>query len=61
MEVNMEFDWITPREAAEEWGITDRRVQVLCKNGIVDGAIRMAVLFFVALRKWLINRFRPLS
>ena len=43
----MEFDWITPREAAEEWGITDRRVQVLCKNGKVDGAIRIKGGWFI--------------
>jgi hypothetical protein len=43
----MEFDWITPREAAEEWGITDRRVQVLCKNGQVDGAIRIRSGWFI--------------
>ena len=29
----MELNWLTPREAAEEQGITDRRVQALCKNG----------------------------
>jgi len=29
----MDFDWITAKEAAEAWGISDRRVQVLCSNG----------------------------
>jgi hypothetical protein len=43
----MEFDWITPREAAEIWGITDRRVQVLCTNGKVDGAIRIKGGWFI--------------
>jgi len=43
----MEFDWLTPREVAEEWGITDRRVQVLCKNGKVDGAIRKRGGWFI--------------
>ena len=43
----MEFYWITPREAAVEWGITDRRVQVLCKNGKVNGAIRIKSGWFI--------------
>jgi len=37
----MDFDWITPREAAEKWGITERRVQVLCANGKVKGVVRL--------------------
>jgi len=35
----MDFDWITAQDAAEAWGITDRRVQVLCANGKVEGTI----------------------
>jgi predicted nuclease of restriction endonuclease-like (RecB) superfamily len=45
----MEFDWITPQEAAEKWGISDRRVQVLCTKGKVEGAIRLK-------RGWLIPK-----
>ena len=45
----MDFDWITPQEAAEQWGVTDRRVQALCANGQVDGAIRLK-------RGWLIPK-----
>jgi hypothetical protein len=37
----MEFNWITPQDAAEAWGITDRRVQVLCASGQIDGVIRL--------------------
>ena len=48
----MDFDWITPQEAAEKWGITDRRVQVLCLNGQVAGAIRLK-------RGWLIPKDAP--
>ena len=43
----MEFNWITPIEAAEEWGITQRRVQVLCTNGRVLGAIRIKGGWFI--------------
>ena len=37
----MNFDWITAQEAAEAWGITDRRVQVLCATGRIPGVIRL--------------------
>ena len=45
----MELDWITPQQAAERWGITDRRIQALCLNGQVDGAVRLG-------RSWLIPK-----
>lgn len=45
----MELDWITPQQAAEQWGITDRRVQALCANGQVEGAVRLG-------RGWLIPK-----
>jgi biotin-(acetyl-CoA carboxylase) ligase len=32
---------MTTNEAAKEWGITPRRVQVLCDKGQVEGAVRM--------------------
>ena len=45
----MELDWITPQQAAEQWGISDRRVQVLCIKGQIDGAVRLG-------RGWLIPK-----
>jgi hypothetical protein len=39
--LNMELDWITPQQAAEKWGITNRRVQALCANGQVEGVVRI--------------------
>ena len=48
----MEFNWITPQEAAEKWGITERRVQALCKNGQDDGVIRIK-------KAWLIPKGAP--
>jgi excisionase family DNA binding protein len=48
----MELDWITPQQAAEQWGITDRRVQALCINGRIDGAVRLG-------RGWLIPKNAP--
>ncbi|MDR1538137.1 MAG: helix-turn-helix domain-containing protein [Clostridiales bacterium] len=48
----MELDWITPQQAAEKWGITDRRVQALCSNGQVQDAVRLG-------RGWLIPKDAP--
>jgi hypothetical protein len=45
----MDFNWITPQEAAEIWGISDRRVQALYANGQVEDAIRLK-------RGWLIPK-----
>jgi len=36
----MAMDFMTPKEAGELWGITERRVQYLCANGQIDGAQR---------------------
>lgn len=43
----MEFDWLTPQQAAERWGITERRVQALCANGQVEGVIRVKRGWFI--------------
>jgi len=52
----MDIDWITPQQAAEKWGISDRRVQALCANGQVNGAVRLG-------RGWLIpkNTAKPID
>jgi hypothetical protein len=33
--------FITAKEAGEKWGISDRRVQILCKQGRIKGAYRL--------------------
>lgn len=35
------MDYITAKEAAEEWGISQRRVQLLCEQRRVAGAVRL--------------------
>jgi hypothetical protein len=35
------MELMTAREAAELWGISQRRVQVLCDNGRVSGVERL--------------------
>lgn len=40
-------DYITAQEASEKWGITRRRVQILCSEGRVNGAIKIANLWVI--------------
>ena len=47
------MDLITVKEAAEKWGVTPRRVQGLCKEGKIKGAMRWE-------RTWMIPSFAVL-
>jgi len=35
------MEYITAKQAADKWGISQRRVQVLCEQGRVGGATRL--------------------
>ena len=48
----MELDWISPLQASENWGITERQVQALCKSGKIEGVIKWG-------RSWLIPKDAP--
>lgn len=39
------MEYMTAQDAAEKWGITRRRVQILCSNDRIRGAIKMANLW----------------
>ena len=41
------MEYLTTSEVAEKWGITARRVVVLCQEGRIDGAVKKS-------RMWLI-------
>ena len=41
--------YTTIKEIAEQWGITPRRVQVLCNNGKIPGAVNFG-------RDWAVPR-----
>jgi len=34
------MDYITAQQAAEQWGVSDRRVRVLCREGKIPGAVK---------------------
>ena len=48
----MELDWITPLQASEKWGVTERHVQAMCKAGKIPGAMRVS-------KVWLIPKDAP--
>ena len=41
------MDYMTAKEAAEKWAITPRRVQVLCAQGKVPGAVRFGITWAI--------------
>jgi hypothetical protein len=41
------MDWITTKEASELWGISTRRIQILCDNSRVDGATRLGNMWVI--------------
>lgn len=41
------MDYITVKETAEKWGITTRRVQVLCAQGKIPGAVRFGTTWAI--------------
>jgi hypothetical protein len=51
-DMGLESELMTTKEASELWGITTRRVQVLCDKGKVQGAVRMG-------RTWIIPKGTP--
>ena len=41
------MEYLTTAEAAEKWGITRRRVTVLCDEGRIDGVIRKGGMWLI--------------
>jgi hypothetical protein len=35
------MDYVTPKDKANQWGLTQRRVEVLCDKGRIPGAYRL--------------------
>jgi len=34
------MEYISVKQAAEQWGLSDRRVRLLCEQGKIEGAIK---------------------
>ena len=41
------MDYITAKETAELWGLTTRRVQILCEQGKIQGAARLGKVWAI--------------
>lgn len=39
--------FITLKEAAEKWGISERRIRILCTEGRVEGATKMGPMWVI--------------
>lgn len=39
--------YITVQEVAEKWGITERQVQILCKENRIVGATRLSRIWII--------------
>ena len=35
------MEYLSVRQTAEKWGISTRRIQILCANDRIEGAIRI--------------------
>jgi len=41
------MDYITPKEAAARWGISERRIQKLCEEGRIPGVVRFSKVWAI--------------
>lgn len=41
------FEYMTVKEVAEKWGLSVRRVQLLCVEGRIEGAIKYASVWAI--------------
>ena len=41
------MDYISAKEAAEKWGISKRRVQILCSEGRIKGAMKVGMVWVI--------------
>ena len=42
MEDEKKMDYISVQEASQKWGISERRIQKLCEENRIDGAVRFS-------------------
>ena len=41
------MDYMTVKEASEQWGVTPRRVNYYCAGGGIPGAVKMATIWLI--------------
>lgn len=43
------MEFMSAKEASEKWGISKRRVQILCAEGRIDGAMKVGIMWVIPL------------
>lgn len=43
------MEFMSAKEASLKWGISKRRVQVLCAEGRIDGALKVGIVWVIPL------------
>lgn len=46
------MEFMSSKEAADKWGISKRRVQVLCAEGRIDGAMKVGTIWVIPQGSW---------
>ena len=41
------MDYMTVKEASEQWGVTPRQVNYYCVGGRIPGAVKMATIWLI--------------
>ncbi len=41
------LDYMSPRDAAGKWGVSQRRVHTYCKTGRISGAVKMSGVWLI--------------
>ena len=41
------MDYISPKEVSLKWGISERRIQKLCKEGRIEGVVRFSKVWAI--------------
>ena len=44
------MEYITAKQAAQKWGISERRVQVLCEQGRIEGVQRLGKAWAIPIK-----------
>lgn len=43
------MEFMSAKEASDKWGISKRRVQVLCAEGRIEGAMKVGIVWVIPL------------
>lgn len=43
------MEFISAKEASDKWGISKRRVQILCAEGRINGAMKVGIVWVIPL------------